>query len=222
MRRKNALVTGASRGIGLAVCSCLKKQGIRVLAPARQELDLSSEESIGDYFASLKHSVDILVNNAGINLLASFKGLTEENITATLKVNLLAPLRLALKLAPQMAKRGYGRIVNVSSIWGLVTKPGRISYTLSKSGLVGLTKSLAVELAPHNILVNAVAPGYVNTELTRKNNTLKELNKIKKSIPLQRLAEPGEIAELISFLCSDKNTYITGQTVAIDGGYLCL
>ncbi|MDD2752082.1 MAG: SDR family NAD(P)-dependent oxidoreductase [Candidatus Omnitrophica bacterium] len=222
MKRKNALVTGASRGIGLAVCNCLKKQGIRVFAPARQELDLSSEESIGDYFASLKYPVDILVNNAGVNLLASFKGLTEENITATLKVNLLAPLRLALKLAPQMVKLGYGRIVNVSSIWGMVTKPGRISYTISKSGLAGLTKSLAVELAPHNILVNAVAPGYVNTELTRKNNTLKELEKIKKSIPLQRLAEPGEIAELISFLCSDKNTYVTGQTIAIDGGYLCL
>ncbi|MFA5276454.1 MAG: SDR family oxidoreductase [Candidatus Omnitrophota bacterium] len=222
MKIKNALVTGASRGIGLAVCACLKKQGVKVLAPTSQELDLSSEGSIKNYFAYLKCPVDILVNNAGINLLASFKELTEENIAATLKINLLAPLRLMLKLAPQMIKRKYGRIVNISSIWGLVTKPGRISYTLSKSGLVGLTKSLAVELAPHDILVNAVAPGYVNTELTRKNNTPQELEKIKKSIPLQRLAEPGEIAELVSFLCSDKNTYITGQTIAIDGGYLCL
>lgn len=222
MKIKSALVTGASRGIGLAVCDCLKRQGVRVLAPARQELDLSSEGSIKNYFASLKCPVDILVNNAGINLLASFKELTEENIAATLKINLLAPLRLILKLAPQMIKKSYGRVVNIGSIWGLVAKPGRISYCISKSGLAGLTKSLAVELAPYNILVNAVAPGYVNTELTRRNNTPKELEKIKRSIPLQRLAEPGEIAELVSFLCSDRNTYITGQTIAIDGGYLCL
>jgi 3-oxoacyl-[acyl-carrier protein] reductase len=222
MHRKNALVTGASRGIGLAICNCLKKQGVNVLAPKRQELDLLFEDSIDRYISSLKCPVDILVNNAGINMPAAFRQITGDNIDTTLKINLLAPLRISLKVAGMMIKRRSGRIVNIGSIWGLVTRPGRMSYTLSKSGLVGLTKSLAVELAPYNILVNCVAPGYVDTELTRKNNSNRELAKIKKAIPLQRLCQPYEVAELVSFLCSDKNTYITGQVIAIDGGYLCL
>lgn len=222
MNRRNALITGASRGIGLAIANCFKKQGINVLTPQRRELDLLSEDSINKYFSSLKCPVDILINNAGVNLLASIQELTEENINVTSQVNLLAPLEITRKVAPMMMKSKYGRIVNIGSIWGVITKQRRITYTLTKSGLHGLTKSLAVELAPYNILVNCVAPGYVNTELTKNNNTKKELELIKKSIPLKRLCEPGEVAELVSFLCSDKNTYITGQVIAIDGGYLCL
>ena len=222
MKRKNALITGSSRGIGLAIARGLKKQGVNILTPCRKELNLLSEDSIDGYLASLKYPVDILVNNAGINILGSIENLTEENINETMQVNLLAPLSIIRKIAPQMKRRKYGRIVNIGSIWGMIVKPGRAIYTLTKSGLGGLTKSAAVEFAAHNVLVNCVAPGYVNTELTRKNNTQKELKKIKRSIPLQRLAEPDEIAELVVFLCSDKNTYITGQTIAIDGGYLCV
>ena len=222
MKRKNALITGASRGIGLAIADCLKKQGINIVAPDRKELNLLSEDSIDNYFSVLKCPVDILVNNAGINILESIKNLTEQSIKETVQVNLLAPLRIIRKIAPQMISRKYGRIVNIGSIWGLIAKPGRITYALTKSGLGGLTRSLAVELAAYNVLVNCVAPGYVNTELTRKNNPPKELKKIKNTIPLRCLGEPFEIAELVSFLCSNKNTYITGQTIAIDGGYLCV
>ena len=222
MKRKNALITGASRGIGLAIANCLKKQGINILVPSRKELDLLSEDSINDYLASLKCPIDILVNNAGINILGSIKGLTDQSINETMQINLLAPLRIIRKVASQMISRKYGRIVNIGSIWGLITKPGRITYTLTKAGLGGLTRSMAVELAPYNVLVNCVAPGYVNTEMTKANNTKKEIEKIKNTIPLQRLGEPSEVAELVAFLCSDKNTYITGQTIAIDGGYLCV
>jgi len=222
MKKKNALVTGASRGIGLAIADCFKKQGINVLAPGRKELDLLSKDSIANYLAGLKCPIDILVNNAGINMLGGIVSLEERNIQETIQVNLLAPLDIIRNVAPRMMHKKYGRILNIGSIWGLITKPGRVTYTLTKSGLGGLTRSMAVELAPYNVLVNCVAPGYVDTELTRKNNTSRELEKIKKSIPLQRLANPGEIAELAYFLCSDKNTYITGQTIAIDGGYLCV
>lgn len=222
MNQKNALITGASRGIGLAIANCLKKQGIGILVPERKELNLLSEDSINKYLASLKRPIDILVNNAGINILGSIEGLTDKNINETMQVNLLAPLRITRKLAPLMIDRKYGRIVNIGSIWGIITKPGRITYTLTKSGLGGLTRSLAVEFAPYNVLVNCVAPGYVNTEMTKENNTKKELERIKKTIPVQRLCEPSEVAELVSFLCSDKNTYITGQVIAIDGGYLCV
>jgi 3-oxoacyl-[acyl-carrier protein] reductase len=222
MKKKNALITGASSGIGLAIAKSFQKQGMNVLAPGRGELNLLSDESIDWYLSGLKCSIDVLVNNAGINLLGAIGNLDEQNIKDTMQVNLLAPLRIIRNLAPRMISKKYGRIVNIGSIWGMITKPGRVTYTLTKSGLGGLTRSVAVELAGHNVLVNCVAPGYVNTKLTRKNNTSKELIKIKKSIPLQRLAKPDEIAELVLFLCSDKNTYITGQTIAIDGGYLCV
>jgi 3-oxoacyl-[acyl-carrier protein] reductase len=120
-----------------------------------------------------------------------------------------------------MKRRQYGRIVNVSSVWSLVTKEGRLPYSASKSALNGITRTLAVELAPHNVLVNAVAPGYVNTELTRKNNTPEAIKAFAEQLPIQRLAEPREIAELVAFLCSARNSYITGQVIAIDGGFLC-
>ncbi len=222
MKKRNALITGASRGIGLAIANCLKKQGINILIPDRKELDLLSEDSINGYFSSLKIPIDILVNNAGISIVGSIKDLTEQDINKTMQVNLLAPLRIISKIAPGMISREYGRIINIGSIWSIITKPGRITYTLSKSGLVGLTRSIAVELAAYNILVNCVAPGYINTEMTKANNNKKEIAKIKNSIPMQRLGESYEVAELVSFLCSDKNTYITGQTIAIDGGYLCV
>jgi 3-oxoacyl-[acyl-carrier protein] reductase len=222
MKQKIALVTGASRGIGLAVAECLKKQGVKVLAPARQELDLLSESSIDSYLAGLKQPVDILVNNAGVNILGCLEELDDKVIEEMVQIDLLAPLRVVRRLVPGMVKQKYGRIVNLGSIWGEITKPGRITYTMAKSGLGGLTRALAVELAPHNVLVNCVAPGYVDTEMTRKNNPEKVLEKIRKTIPMQRLCEPREVAELVVFLSSDKNTYITGQTIAIDGGYLCI
>jgi 3-oxoacyl-[acyl-carrier protein] reductase len=121
-----------------------------------------------------------------------------------------------------MMERRYGRIVNISSIWSVVSKPRRITYSASKSGLNGLTRTLAVELAPHNILVNAVAPGFVLTEMTRQNNTEADLDAICRTIPAQRLAQPEEIAEVVAFLCSEANSYLTGQTLLVDGGFTCL
>lgn len=222
MNKKVALVTGASRGIGSAITKRLRDAGINVLTPPRQELDLRSHNSIDSYLDSLKPPVDILINNAGINIPSLCTDLTDDAVNQTLQVNLLAPLRLICGIAPQMIERKFGRIVNISSIWGAITKPGRVTYSMSKAGLNALTRTLAVELASHNVLVNAVAPGYVNTELTKQNNTEREINAIKKSIPMRRLAEPFEIAEVVAFLASDKNTYLTGQIIIVDGGFTCL
>lgn len=222
MDKKIALVTGASRGIGRAITECLQAEGIKVFTPTRQEMDLLSNASIDAYLTSLKEPIDILVNNAAINLLASAIEVSDINISDTVQVNLLAPIRLIRALAPQMIARKYGRIVNISSVWGIVAKARRVTYSMSKSGLIGMTRTLAVELAPYNVLVNAVAPGYVNTELTQQNNTEEELEIIRKSIPIQRLAEPAEIAEVVIFLVSDKNSYITGQVIVVDGGFTCL
>ena len=140
----------------------------------------------------------------------------------TIRVNLISPLRLTRGLLPGMIKNKYGRIVNVSSIWSLVAKPGRGAYAASKGGLNALTRTLAVEVAKHNILVNAVLPGFVDTELTRKNNPPPQLAELRANIPLGRLAGVEEIAELIAWLCSEKNSYLTGQNIVIDGGYTCL
>jgi NAD(P)-dependent dehydrogenase (short-subunit alcohol dehydrogenase family) len=214
-----AFITGASRGIGAAIADCFRRAGCRVLAPSSQELDLSDPDSIQDFFSRFSEPVDILVNNAGINRLAGLDEVSDESLSATLQVNLQAPILLAKALSPGMVSRRSGRILNVSSIWSLVARPRRIPYTASKAALSGVTRALAVELAPHNVLVNAIAPGYVDTDLTRQNNSEQDLAAIRSAIPMHRLAEPDEIAQLALFLCSEKNTYLTGQTLVIDGGY---
>ena len=222
MSQKIALVTGASRGIGKAIAEQLERDGVKLLLPTRKELDLLSNDSIDVYLESLRQQIDILVNNAGINRLGDFNAIKDSDLLDTIQINLVAPVRLTRGVIPGMIKRKYGRIVNISSIWSLISRPGRLTYSVSKSGLNAFTRSLAVEVAAYNILVNTVAPGYVNTELTRQNNTERELQNIRKMIPILRLAEPEEIACLVAFLCSEKNTYLTGQCLIIDGGYTCL
>ena len=222
MKRRRALITGGSRGIGAAIAEKFSQENVDVMAPTRAQLDLLSNESIDVFLASLNCSIDILVNNAGINVLAAATELSDRDLRDTLQTNLVAPLWLARKLAPQMMARGFGRVVNISSIFSVVSKRLRASYSASKAGLNGLTRTLAVEMAPFNVLVNPVAPGYVDTELTRQNNSEQELQAICNTIPIGRLAKTSEIAEVVFFLCSDKNAYITGQVIVVDGGFTCL
>ena len=135
-------------------------------------------------------------------------------------INLIAPLKLIQKVSENMKINNYGKIVNISSIWGIRSKEYRTLYSATKFGLNGITKSLARELGNYNILVNSIAPGYVNTEMTKMNVSKEDQKIIKRNIPLQRFAEPEEIAQLVHFLVSDNNTYITGETITIDGGFL--
>ncbi|MEW6558021.1 MAG: SDR family oxidoreductase [Elusimicrobiota bacterium] len=217
-----ALVTGGSRGIGKAIIKRFEKESIEVFNPTRKELDLNNYDSIEEFTSRFNTQIDILINNAGINEIDKFENLTDVQIASILNVNLISIIKLTRNLLPLLQQSNYPRIVNISSIWGTVSKEGRSIYSVSKAGLNALTRSLAIEFARIPILINSVAPGYVDTELTKANNTKEQLRRIKKLIPLGRLAEPNEISELVYFLSSPKNTYITGQVIFIDGGYTCL
>ena len=221
MEKKTALVTGGSRGIGKSIKESLMNEQIEVISPSRNELDLSSFESMNNFLTNFSTSIDILVNNAGILKVGQHNELSSIDFQEILQVNVIAPFVLMSKLSHSMKENKYGRIVNVSSIWSQVSREGRSVYSASKAAVDSLTRSFALELSPYSILVNSIAPGYVNTELIKKNNSQTELDSIKKNILLERFAEPSEIANLVTFLCSEKNSYITGQVIIMDGGYTC-
>lgn len=218
---KRILVTGGSRGIGKAIVDLLRssESDVEVIAPTRQECDLSSLESIRSFLSNLG-DVHALVNVAGINELAALNEINSENLARMHRVNVEAPLFLVQGVAEGMRRLGGGRIVNFSSIWGVRSKERRTMYSIDKFGIVGLTRALARELGPQNILVNAVAPGFVLTEMTKKNVSSVEQKRLCEEIPLRRMAEPDEIAKVVRFLISDDNTYMTGSVINIDGGFL--
>jgi 3-oxoacyl-[acyl-carrier protein] reductase len=216
---KTVLITGASRGIGKACVQKFIECGYKVLAPGRDQMDLNSDESIASYISGIEVPVDVLINNAGVNPLSDIGNIDFDAAHSLMKVNFWAPVVLTNLLAPKMKEQGYGRIVNISSIWSGVTKQGRSMYASSKAAINAFTRTSAVEYAAYNVLVNAVAPGYVNTELTKINNTQEQIDVIKQALPIKRLAEPAEIAEVIYFLASESNTFLTGQTIFADGGF---
>ena len=216
---KTVLITGASRGIGKACADKFSQMGYNVLAPSRNEMDLSVQESIEQYISCLTQPVHVLVNNAGINPLAYIDSINYDDARRLMNINFWAPVILTSLLAPRMREIGYGRVVNISSIWSGVTKARRSMYASSKAAVNAFTRTAAVEYGECNVLVNAVAPGFVNTELTKLNNTAEQIEAIKNQLPVKRLAEPAEIAELVWFLGSEKNTIITGQTIFADGGF---
>ncbi len=222
MTTKKALVTGGSRGIGAAIKEILELQGVQVYAPSRTEMDLMSKKSIQNYMDGLNQDMDILINNAGINELSSLEDITDENIERMLQVNLTAQIQLIRAVTPGMKKNKYGRIVNISSIWGIFSKEKRGLYTIAKAGVNGLTKAAAVELSAYNILTNAVAPGFINTEMTAKNNTPEQIKVIVENLPIKRMGDAKEIAEWVGFLASEKNSFMTGQILMIDGGFSCV
>jgi NAD(P)-dependent dehydrogenase (short-subunit alcohol dehydrogenase family) len=218
---RRALITGASRGIGAAIAGCYREAGYDVLTPTRSEMDLGDPESVNRYAADPSvRSVDVLVNNAGENNPLPIGEIELEAAVLALNVNLLGPFLLTKHLGVAMAERGWGRIVNISSVYGIVGRPKRSLYTTTKSAINGLTTAAAIEFAPGNVLVNAVCPGFVDTELTRKNNTPEEIARLSAQVPLGRLAQPDEIARLVFFLGSEQNSYISGQAIVIDGGFL--
>jgi 3-oxoacyl-[acyl-carrier protein] reductase len=237
---KTALITGATRGIGKAIADAFvdsdanliltgtKPEEIEQLSAEEKnskvqwlKADFSLPDGIASFIDHLKSAdaIDICVNNAGINIIKPYSEYSADEYQRLMSINLTAPFSITQQLIPEMKKRGFGRIVNIASIWSEVSKSGRSLYTTSKTGLIGLTRALAVEYASANILVNAVSPGFTRTELTSQSLSADEMKSLSKQIPVGRFAEPSEIAQTALFLCSEMNTYITGQNFVVDGGF---
>lgn len=208
--------------MGASIAAEFKASGWKVIAPPRSELNLSDKSSVAAFCKKIrKIRLDALVNNAGVNFLNSIRDIAEPDWDTMLQVNLTAPRCLIQTVTPAMIARGWGRIVNISSIFSLVSREKRAAYSVTKAGVNALTRTAAIEFGPGGVLVNAVCPGYIETDMTYVNNNAAEIDAIKKSIPLRRLAKPAEIAKTVQFLCSENNTYITGQTIIVDGGFIC-
>lgn len=223
------LVTGATRGIGKAVCQKFKENNYTVLGVGTTQCKLDYVDEylqcdFSDYvqlenFCSIIKDVDILINNAGINIIDKFCDINPQDFSKVQQINLYAPFRISQTVIPYMIKNGWGRIVNLSSVWGKISKEGRASYSASKFAIDGMTVAMANEFASQGILCNSVSPGFIDTEMTWKNLKVSGVEKILQSVPIGRLAKVEEVARLIYFLGTNENTYISGQNISIDGGF---
>lgn len=222
LENKKVFLTGASRGIGRRMKEAFKGYGAQVTAPGRAELDLSDRESVSVWMENNKGvTPDIFIHCAAVNELAGVDEMDDRILDSVFQVNYFAPVMLLKQFSGHMKQNGWGRIIFISSVYALVTKERRIAYASSKHALTGLVKTLTLELAPYHILTNAVAPGYVMTDMTKKNLSDKEIEAVTELMPTGRLQTEDDIAELTAFLCSDLNQSITGQLIAVDGGFTC-
>ncbi|WP_200674365.1 3-oxoacyl-[acyl-carrier-protein] reductase [Persephonella atlantica] len=237
---KAVLVTGSTRGIGKAIATAFAKHGADVIVTGRNKgtaeivaENLKNEYGIKAYGFKLDFSedipqqwkeiektagqVDILVNNAGLTRDTLFIRMKDEDWNQVLQTNLTGTFKITQLIVKGMMKKRWGRVINISSIIGFIGNPGQVNYATTKAGLIGFTKSLAKELASRNITVNAVAPGFIETDMTQELPAeIKE--KYLEQIPLGRFGKPEDVASVVLFLASDMADYITGETVHVNGG----
>ena len=236
MIKGNVFVSGASRGIGKNIATLFSNNGFKVIGTSRNEfsiadcndnfiplkLDITSRENINDCFNYLKDKnllPNILINKAGITADQIFMRMKDEDWDNVIETNLTGTFNLSKIFIKNMIKNKNGRIINISSVSGLMGNPGQVNYASSKAALSGFTKSLAKEVGSRNITVNSVAPGYIDTDMTSfLDADAKE--KIINNIPLGRIGIASDVSELVMFLASDEASYITGQTISVDGGLL--
>jgi 3-oxoacyl-[acyl-carrier protein] reductase len=235
---KVAMVTGSTRGIGRAIADVLARAGAKVAVIGRDATraeqaageighgakgfacDVTSQAAVEAAVAAIEKDlggIDILVNNAGVTKDNVFLRLSDADWDVVLEANLKGAFRTIRAASRGMMKKRWGRIINVSSVVGLIGNKGQANYAASKAGLLGLTKSIARELASRGITVNAVAPGFIETDMTAA-LTAEQRDALSKQIPLERLGSPEDIAKAVLFLASDDASYITGQVLVVDGG----
>jgi len=238
---KKALVTGGSRGIGRAICEALARQGAFIYinyasrAEAAEEtlqrckalggdgeilkFNVGSSEEVATAFEKIKSQggLDILVNNAGVTGDGLLLRMKDDDWQNVININLNGAFYCIREASKLMTKARYGRIINISSVVGEMGNAGQSSYVASKAGLIGLTKSVAKELAARSITCNAITPGFIETDMTEVLDE-KLKNELLSRIPLARFAAPAEVASLVAFLSNDESAYITGQVIGVNGG----
>lgn len=239
---KTAIVTGGSRGIGFSIAKKLAQGGanVAILYGSNESRAIAAKEELLQYGTKIEHyfcdvsdfeasqkvvekviedfgGVDILVNNAGITRDKLVLNMEENDFDAVIAVNLKGTFNMIKHTYKHFMKKRYGRIVNTSSIIGLVGNAGQANYAASKAGIIALTKSVAKELAGRGVTANAVAPGYIDTDMT---NVLSDKVKdaMQAQIPAKRIGTPEDVADVVAFLCSDEAAYVTGEVIRIDGG----
>lgn len=232
MNGRTVLITGASRGIGAEIARAFAERGARVIGTrtaAGESNGPCSDWLVAD-FSDVKQinacakevekiGPDVLVNNAGINKIGPFISIDPEDFLRVQQVNVFAPFMLCQAAIPAMKSRAWGRIVNISSIWGKIGKEYRAPYAASKFAMDGITLAIAAEHSQDGILANCVAPGFTDTELTRRVLGEEGIRQLTAMVPVRRMASSQEIARFAAWLGSGENTYITGQNIAIDGGF---
>lgn len=238
---KWALVTGASGGIGSAISKKLAEQGYHLYLHYRKgkeevdqlkvecerlgsyaiclQADLESVGNLEDMISQIGRTPEILINNAGLTHYGLFAETKLSDIEQLYRINVRAPFLLAQKFTPFMVRRGFGRIINISSIWGLTGASCEVLYSMTKGALLAFTKALAKELAPSGITVNAVVPGAIEGDLLHRQFAREELESIASEIPMGRLGKPEEIASLVCYLLQPDAEYITGQVISPNGGW---
>ena len=242
IKNKNAIITGGVRGIGKEIARTLAENGANIAINYRnfndeikafvEELeangvkvltfkcDVSNEEEVEAFINEVKNtfgSIDILVNNAGITKDGLLLRMSEKDFSDVIDVNLKGTFNMTKAVSSIMVRQRFGKIINISSVVGVAGNAGQCNYAASKAGVIGFSKSIARELASRNINVNVIAPGYINTDMTKVlPDRVKE--EVLRTIPMKKIGEPREIANLALFLSSDLSNYITGQVINVDGG----
>ena len=242
LKDKVAIVTGGTRGIGRAIAlkladnganivinyrnsdkeaeelkAILEEKGVKVLTVKCDISNFEDSKNLMDKCKEVFRKIDILVNNAGITKDTLIMRMKEEDFDSVIDVNLKGTFNCAKHASAIMLKQRFGKIINMTSVVGIAGNAGQVNYAASKAGVIGLTKSLAKELGSRGITVNAVAPGFINTDMTASlSEKVKE--EASKNIPLKRLGDPEDVANLVGFLASDAANYITGQVINVDGG----
>ena len=232
LKGKKALVTGGTRGIGQAIAQRLHADGAEVwitgvtAGPATRgpmhyrAVELSNRAATEEFAREVEQlGFDILVNNAGINTNNPFSAIKLADFDSIHEVNVRSAFRLCQAVLPAMRRAGWGRIVNIASIFSVISKEHRATYSASKFALDGLTAGLAAEVAVEGILANCVSPGFIETDLTRKNLGEQGIRELVALVPMRRLGQPAEVAALVAWLAGPQNTFISGQNIVIDGGF---